>query len=148
MKAQMKKMIDVDELINRLNTSDVPYCGQINNIIMGMPQFTMFETKADDYPKYGNGDFEIEFCNDHCDYESEPVESIEEVPAYISRMVNEYHELKEKYTKLHRMLIKYEAGTLNFEPTCPIELLEHQASVMGEYLRILEVRAEMENVEL
>lgn len=77
--------------------------------------------------------------------ENEPVE---EVPAYVSRMINEYHELKDKYTKLHRMLVKHEAGTLDFEPTCPIELLEHQANVMGEYLHILEVRAEIENVEL
>lgn len=48
----------------------------------------------------------------------------------------------------NRMLVKHEAGTLDFEPTCPIELLEHQANVMGEYLHILEVRAEIENVKL
>ena len=70
------------------------------------------------------------------------------VPDYIERMLKEYHELKDKYTKLHRMLIKYAAGTLDFEPTCPIELLEHQASVMGEYLKVLEIRAEIEGVEL
>lgn len=80
-----------------------------------------------------------------CNYESDDTE---EVPAYVSRMIAEYHELKDKYTKLHRMLVKHEAGTLDFEPTCPIELLERQANVMGEYLHILEVRAEIENVEL
>ena len=109
----------------------------------------MFNIKADDYPENGNGDFEITSNDDPCDapcnYESDDTE---EVPAYVNRMIAEYHELKDKYNKLHRMLVKHEAGTLDFEPTCPIELLEHQANVMGEYLHILEVRAEIENVKL
>lgn len=153
MKAQMKKLIDVDDLIERLNASDIPYSGKINNIIVCMPKFTMYNLKADDYPENGNGDFEITSNDDPCDapydvscnYESDDTE---EVPAYVNRMIAEYHELKDKYNKLHRMLVKHEAGTLDFEPTCPIELLEHQANVMGEYLHILEVRAEIENVKL
>lgn len=147
MKAQMKKLIDVDDLIERLNASDIPYSGKINNIIVCMPKFTMYNIKADDYPENENDNFEFEIvpCDDSCDCENEPTE---EVPAYVSRMIAEYHELKDKYTKLHRMLVKHEAGTLDFEPTCPIELLEHQANVMGEYLHILEVRAEIENVKL
>ena len=153
MKTQMKELIDVDDLIERLDTNNVPYCGKIENIIATMPKFTMFHIKADDYPKNGNGDFEIAFGDNPCDapydapcnYESDDTE---EVPAYVSRMIAEYHELKDKYTKLHRMLVKHEAGTLDFEPTCPIELLERQANVMGEYLHILEVRAEIENVKL
>ena len=145
MKTKMKKLIDVDELCKRLNTNDVPYCAKIGNIIANMPKVSMYEieAKADDYPKNENGDFEIAIgCKNNL------AESTEEVPAYVSRMIAEYHELKDKYTKLHRMLIKHEAGTLDFEPTCPIELLEHQANVMGEYLHTLEVRAEIEKVEL
>lgn len=152
MKAQMKKLIDVDDLIERLNASDVPYSGKINNIIVCMPKFTMYNFKPDDYPENGNGDFgfEIAPCDNSCDCKNESTENepTEEVPAYVSRMINEYHELKDKYTKLHRMIVKHEAGTLDFEPNCPIELLEHQADVIGEYLHILEVRAEIENVEL
>lgn len=155
MKAQMKKLIDVDDLIERLNASDIPYSGKINNIIVCMPKFTMYNIKADDYPENENDGFKFEVvpCDDSCDCEdckNEPTEDepTEEVPAYVSRMINEYHELKDKYTKLHRMLVKHEAGTLDFEPTCPIELLEHQANVMNEYLHTLEVRAEIENVEL
>lgn len=152
MKAQMKKLIDVDDLIERLETNNVPYCGKIENIIATMPTVSMFKVKADDYPKNGNGDFDFEIvpCDDSCDCKNEPTEDepTEEIPAYVSRMINEYHELKDKYNKLHRMLVKHEAGTLDFEPTCPIELLEHQANVMGEYLHTLEVRAEIENVEL
>ncbi len=145
MKAQMKELIDVDDLIERLDTNNVPYCGKIENIIATMPKINMYEVKADDYLENEIGDFKIDVSDEPCDCKNEPVE---EVPAYVSRMIAEYRELKDKYTKLHRMLIKYEAGTLDFEPTCPIELLEHQANVMGEYLHTLEVRAEIENAEL
>ena len=152
MKTQMKKLTDVDDLIERLNASDIPYSDKINNIIVCMPKFTMYNFKPDDYPENGNGDFGFEIvpCDNSCDCKNESTENepTEEAPAYVNRMINEYHELKDKYTKLHRMLVKHEAGTLDFEPTCPIELLEHQANVMGEYLHILEVRAEIENVEL
>lgn len=51
MKTQMKELIDVDDLIERLDTNNVPYCGKIENIIATMPKFTMFHIKADDYPK-------------------------------------------------------------------------------------------------
>ncbi len=67
---------------------------------------------------------------------------------YKQRLVKEYKELKERYTKLHTIIVKYEAGTLDFTPNCPIELLKKQASAMGSYLYALEVRAEIEKVEL
>ena len=64
------------------------------------------------------------------------------------RFVQEYKELKERYNKLHRMLIKYEAGTLDFTPNCSLELLKEQKRYMGEYLRILEIRSEIEDIDL
>lgn len=64
------------------------------------------------------------------------------------RVVQEYKELKERYNKLHKMLIKYEAGTLDFTPNCPLELLKEQKMYMGEYLRILEIRSEIEDIDL
>lgn len=64
------------------------------------------------------------------------------------RFVQEYKELKERYNKLHRMIIKYEAGTLDFTPNCPLGLFEEQKRYMGEYLRILEIRAEIEGIYL
>jgi hypothetical protein len=67
---------------------------------------------------------------------------------YKERMIAEYKEVKERYDKLHKILVKYDAGTLGFTPTCSIELLREQASVMGKYLYILETRAEIENIEL
>lgn len=67
---------------------------------------------------------------------------------YKVRMVNEYRETKERYNKLHRMLVRHDAGTLSFIPACPVELLRKQAAAMGEYLYILEIRAEIEDVDL
>lgn len=67
---------------------------------------------------------------------------------YKLRMINEYKELEEKYNKLHKMLVKYDAGKLDFMPTCPIDLLRKQASFMGQYLYILETRAVIEGIDL
>lgn len=67
---------------------------------------------------------------------------------YKLRMINEYTELKTRHKKLHRMLVKFDAGKLEFDPTCPIELLRDQAAVMGRYLYILEERAVIEGIEL
>lgn len=65
---------------------------------------------------------------------------------YKERFKAEYWQTKIRYNKLQRMLIKAEAGTLNFTPTCNICLLEEQKNYMGNYLRCLEVRAEMEGI--
>ncbi|MBR2582887.1 MAG: hypothetical protein IKD61_05780 [Oscillospiraceae bacterium] len=67
---------------------------------------------------------------------------------YKIRMQQEYKQLKERYTKLHKMLVKYDAGTLDFEPTCPVALLRDQKSTMGHYLNVLEIRAEIEKIPL
>lgn len=69
-------------------------------------------------------------------------------PEWQARFRGEYKGLKERYNKLHRMIVKYDAGTLEFRPNCPIELLRKQKSTMGEYLNILEIRAEIEKVTL
>lgn len=67
---------------------------------------------------------------------------------YKERFKAEYYQTKIRYDKLHKMLVKYEAKTLEFEPTCPIEILQDQAYYMGNYLKKIEVRAEIENIEL
>ena len=68
--------------------------------------------------------------------------------AYKQRMVNEYNELKERTEKLGSMLLKYSKGDLEFETTCPIELLQDQYIIMGDYLHVLEKRAVFEGVPL
>ncbi len=67
---------------------------------------------------------------------------------YKVRMIDEYKEVKERYQKLHAMLVRFDAGRLDFEPTCPIDLLREQAAVMGKYMYILEERAVIEDIEL
>ena len=67
---------------------------------------------------------------------------------YKERFKAEYYQTKIRYDKLHKMLVKYEAKTLEFEPTCPIEILQDQAYYMGNYLKTLEKRAEIEKIEL
>jgi hypothetical protein len=67
---------------------------------------------------------------------------------YKERFKAEYYQTKIRYDRLHKMLIKYEAGTLNFEPKCSLELLTEQAGHMGRYLKCLEVRAEIEGIQL
>lgn len=66
---------------------------------------------------------------------------------YKDRFRAEYWQTKIRYNKLHIMLVKYDAGTLTFEPS-NISLLREQAADMGKYLYMLEVRAELEKIEL
>lgn len=67
---------------------------------------------------------------------------------YQERFKAEYYQTKIRYQKLHKMLIKYEAKTLDFEPKCSLELLNMQKMNMEMYLHCLEVRAEIEGIEL
>lgn len=67
---------------------------------------------------------------------------------YNDRLKAEYLQTKIRYDKLHKMLVKRAAGTLDFEPKCSVALLSEQKRYMGEYLRVLETRAEIEGVSL
>ena len=67
---------------------------------------------------------------------------------YKDRFKAEYVQTKIRYEKLHAMCIKYEAGVLDFKPECPLYLLKEQKSYMGNYLRTLEIRAELEGIDL
>ena len=67
---------------------------------------------------------------------------------YKIRVVEEYKQVKDRYEKLHKMLVKADAGKLEFTPTCPIDLLREQAAAMGRYLYILEERAVIEDIDL
>lgn len=67
---------------------------------------------------------------------------------YKERFKAEYYQTKIRYDKLHTMCVKHDAGTLDFTPTCPINLLREQKAAMGQYLNCLEVRAEIEDIKL
>lgn len=67
---------------------------------------------------------------------------------YKERFRAEYWQTKIRQGKLFKMLLKYEARTLDFEPKCSLELLKKQCAAMDEYLYTLAVRAEVEGIDL
>lgn len=67
---------------------------------------------------------------------------------YRDRFVAEWAQTKIRLGKLNRILRRYYGGTPDFEPLCPIPLLEKQALAMTQYLDLLEIRAELERVKL
>ena len=67
---------------------------------------------------------------------------------YKDRFKAEYYQTKIRYEKLHEMLLKYHSGTLGFEPKTPINMLLEQKCHMGNYLRYLALRAEIEGIKL
>lgn len=71
---------------------------------------------------------------------------------YKERMVQEYVQLKERYEKLKDFCTKIEAANITETEApkhdCPLDLLRHQQSVMGEYLHVLELRMHIEGISL
>ena len=60
----------------------------------------------------------------------------------------EYQQVVIRYKKLAAMLEKWDAGELNFEPTCPRSTYNMQIKAMTDYIAVLEARAVMEDVDL
>lgn len=76
---------------------------------------------------------------------------------YKERFKAEYYQTKIRYEKLKRFNAKIEAAELTRyqrnvleEPMhdCPSGLLREQQAAMGNYLHLLEVRAEIEHIDL
>ena len=67
---------------------------------------------------------------------------------YKDRFKAEYYQTKIRHDKLSKMIVKYEAGTLNFTPDCPLGVLKDQRDAMNDYLYELELRAEIESIDL
>ena len=71
---------------------------------------------------------------------------------YKDRFMAEYYQTKIRYEKLKAFNTKIEASQWKLEEPpkhdCPIDILRTQQSAMGEYLHLLEVRAEIENIKL
>ena len=67
---------------------------------------------------------------------------------YKDRFKAEYWQAKIRYDKLDDMTVKYEANTLNFTPTCSLELLKEQKKCLGNYIHTLKIRAEIEGIKL
>lgn len=67
---------------------------------------------------------------------------------YKERFKAEYLQIKIRCDKLEKVLIKYEAGTLEFTPSCEMSILNDQLYYMQKYLKMLQIRAEIENIDL
>lgn len=78
---------------------------------------------------------------------------------YKERFKAEYQQTKIRYERLKAFNTKIEAAQRTEwavpsrrvdmpEHDCPVDLLREQQSIMGEYLRILEVRAVIEGIDL
>ncbi|HEQ0506602.1 TPA: hypothetical protein VDZ42_000241 [Streptococcus pyogenes] len=65
---------------------------------------------------------------------------------YKQRMIEEYKQLKKSAEKLSIVLNRYYLDELDFELSCPIELLQTQWHIMGAYLKILEQRFLVEGI--
>lgn len=64
------------------------------------------------------------------------------------RFKAEYYQLSIRLDALVAMLNKWENGMLNFTPKCSKETLENQVGFMQGYKKILELRADIEEIEL
>ena len=67
---------------------------------------------------------------------------------YKERFRAEYYQTLIRHHKLKDMLKRYDAGTLPFVPTNPIEILRTQKGILAAYVHLLRERARIEGVEL
>ena len=71
---------------------------------------------------------------------------------YKDRFIAEYHQTKIRYEKLkdfnNRIEVAQILGKEEPKHDCPFHLLRNQQRVMGEYLHLLELRANIEGVDL
>lgn len=56
---------------------------------------------------------------------------------YKTRMVEEYHELKERISKLDDAVTRYKRGELEFKPKCLGGMIVAQLYIMQDYLHVL-----------
>lgn len=82
------------------------------------------------------------------DAEIESLTELENSQNYKERFFAEYRIAKIRCDKLHKMIVRYEAGKLDFKPTCPLALLKKQEKAMSDYLYTLEIRAQLEDIGL
>lgn len=67
---------------------------------------------------------------------------------YKQRFKAEFVQLNNRLDGLKLMLWHWDAGTLNFAPTCPREVYDKQLDGMQKYLGVLVERAKIEGVDL
>ena len=69
-------------------------------------------------------------------------------PDYKERFRAEYIQLKNRFDGLKKMLDAWDDKKLDFIPPCPRSFYGEQVTYMEQYLRVLERRAKLEDVDL
>ena len=64
------------------------------------------------------------------------------------RVKAEYYQLKIRHENLSKLLKRYREGTLDFVPNCSYDLLHTQLVYMECYMKVLEERAKIEDIDL
>lgn len=67
---------------------------------------------------------------------------------YKERFKAEYHQLEIRCSKLADLMCRYAQNKLDFELSCPVDLLTAQLGTMNAYLLFLKQRAAIEGIEL
>lgn len=67
---------------------------------------------------------------------------------YKDRFKAEYYQLEYRIEKLEEMIQNWNKGLLSFTPTCEKRWYTMQLYAMKQYLEILKLRAERENIDL
>lgn len=67
---------------------------------------------------------------------------------YKERFLAEYAQVAIRYKKLCEMCEKWDAGKLEFKPTCPRDIYVRQVNAMKEYIGTLQERANLEGVDI
>ena len=88
--------------------------------------------------------------------ELKDTEKLMESIDYKDRFKAEYYQTKIRYEKLKKYANKIEVEYITgknitgkkVEHDCPLDMLREQQRCMGQYLHVLELRAEIEGVEL
>lgn len=66
---------------------------------------------------------------------------------YAERLQAEYYQLEYRYLALAKALREYEQGE-RVELGCSVRMLKEQLDIMGKYLTVLELRCEVEGIQL
>lgn len=67
---------------------------------------------------------------------------------YKERFKAEYNQLVIRYNGLRNMLDKWDAGKLDFTPTCSRDIYDYQIKAMESYISCLKQRAILEGIDL
>ena len=67
---------------------------------------------------------------------------------YKERFKAEYWQLKYRLERLNRLIDSYNAGQHTIELSSPIVIHKQQAGIMQRYMSLLELRAQMEEIDL